>query len=308
MIELIPQTIADAEGLLTRLSTEPVMGVSMAHVALLRLDRVGGLAPGNKSFKLYGNIAEAKARGVDTLVSFGGSWSNHLHALAAAAHEQGLQSVGLVRGGERDSAMLEDARAWGMQLEYLSRSEYRRRNEVDYQEQLLQRFAPCLLLPEGGANPQGVAGCRQIAALIRQLAPGVPRILLAVGTGTTLAGIVAGLGLTSPAEIIGISALKGAEDLEQRVHVALHAAEAAEHAPWQILHEYHCGGFARVTAGLREFMLAFEAVHGVPLEPVYTGKMLYAIHQRCSSGQWDCDTPILAIHTGGLQGRRGYSW
>ena len=113
MIELIPQTIADAEGLLTRLSTEPVMGVSMAHVALLRLDRVGGLAPGNKSFKLRGNIAEAKARGVDTLVSFGGSWSNHLHALAAAAHEQGLQSVGLVRGGERDSAMLEDAARLG---------------------------------------------------------------------------------------------------------------------------------------------------------------------------------------------------
>ena len=308
MTELTAKTIPNAEGLLTRLSAEPVMGVSMAHVALLRLDRVGGLAPGNKSFKLRENIAAAKARGVDTLVSFGGSWSNHLHALAAATHEHGLQSVGLVRGGERDSAMLKDARAWGMQVECLSRSEYRRRNEAAYQEQLLQRFAPCLLLPEGGANPQGVAGCRQIAALIRQFAPEVPRVLLAVGTGTTLAGIAAGLGINSGTEIIGISALKGAVDLEQRVQVALDAAEGAAHAQWQILHEYHCGGFARVTAGLREFMLAFEAVHGVPLEPVYTGKMLYAIHQLCSSGQWDCDTPLLAIHTGGLQGRRGYSW
>ena len=308
MTELINSKIADSEGLLTRLSADPVMGLSMAHVTLLRLDRVGGLAPGNKSFKLRENIADAKVRGVDTLVSFGGSWSNHLHALAAAAHEQGLRSVGLVRGGERDSAMLADVRAWGMQLEYLTRSEYRRRDEADYQRQLLQRYGPCLLLPEGGANPQGVAGCRQIADLIRQLAPGVPRLLLAVGTGTTLAGIAAGLGIDSGTHIVGISALKGAIDLESRVQAALLAAEAVEYAQWQILHQHHCGGFARVTPGLREFILEFEAVHGVPLEPVYTGKMLYAIHQRCSSGQWDCDTPILAIHTGGLQGRRGYSW
>ena len=126
--------------LLSRLSSEPVLGVSMAHVSLLRLDRTGGLAPGNKSFKLQGNIAAAQRGGINRLVSFGGTWSNHLHALAAAAHEQGMESVGLVRGGEQDTAMLADARAWGMQVELLSRSDYRRRNDPEYLRQLAERY------------------------------------------------------------------------------------------------------------------------------------------------------------------------
>ncbi len=146
----------------------------------------------------------------------------------------------------------------------------------------------------------------QIAGLIRRSAPQARQIVLPVGTGTTLAGLAASL--DDSYDVLGISALKGASDLESRVQ-ALLAGLAPEHrARWRILHDYHCGGFARVNQPLREFMLAFETVHGVPLDPVYTGKMLFAIHRLCQQREWDTHIPLLAIHTGGLQGRRGYPW
>ena len=280
----------------------------MGNVSLLRLDCGGGLAPGNKYFKLAGNLAAAKRKGVNRLVSFGGAWSNHLHALAAVGAEQGFATVGIIRGDEdaADTAMIADARAWGMQIVRVSRTEYRRRLEPAYLAEVQQRFAPCMLVPEGGSNRAGVHGCMAIADLVRTHAPAARHILLPVGTGTTLAGLAAGLDSTY--QVTGIAALKGAVDLEHRVEQALAAVAANTVAPWRILHEDHCGGFARTSAELRAFMLEFEAVQGIPLEPVYTGKLLYAIYRRLRSGQWRTDIPLLAIHTGGLQGRRGYPW
>jgi 1-aminocyclopropane-1-carboxylate deaminase len=294
---------------LAQLTEKPVLGVTMGNIALLRLDQTGGLAPGNKHFKLMGNLAAARRLGVNRLVSFGGAWSNHLHALAAVGCEQGFETVGIVRGDDdvAETPMLADARGWGMAIVKVSRTEYRRRLEESYLDEIRSRFAPCLLIPEGGANSEGVRGCMAIADLIRDAAPsGVQRVVLSVGTGTTLAGIAAGLGRDY--EIMGISALKSAFDLEQRIEEALESISAPSPAKWRIEHDDHCGGFARVNAGLREFMLEFERVQGIALEPVYTGKMLYAIYRRLASGEWSGGTPLLAIHTGGLQGRRGYSW
>lgn len=284
------------------------MGTSMHNVSMLRLDQVGGLAPGNKHFKLMGNVAEARQLGVNRLVSFGGAWSNHLHALAAVGFEQGLQTVGIVRGDDdvAETQMLADARGWGMEIVKVSRSEYRRRFEARYLDDVHRRFAPCLLIPEGGANVEGVRGCMAIADLVRAASPSVTRLVVPVGTGTTLAGLVAGLG--HGYDITGVSALKGVADLEQRVSEALELLGVSQPGQWRILHEDHCGGFARVTAGLREYMLEFERVQGITVEPVYTGKMLYAIHRRLVCGEWSGDEPLLAIHTGGLQGRRGYRW
>ncbi len=294
--------------LLNPLDNSPVHDVAMGNVSLLRLDREGGLAPGNKSFKLRENLVEARRLGVRCLVSFGGVWSNHLHALAAVGRENGFATVGIVRGEAvpNESAMLCDARSWGMRIVHVSRTEYRQRNESEYLQEVKDRFAPCLVIPEGGANVEGARGCMAIADLVKGVAPHTRRIVLPVGTGTTLAGLAAGLG--SGYEVVGISALKGAGDLERRVEQVLAGCAATQIADWRILHEYHCGGFARSNAPLRNFMLEFENVHAVPLEPVYTGKMLYAIHQLLEHGGWDCATPVLAIHTGGLQGRRGYSW
>ena len=295
--------------LVQRLDPEPVAGVNMSSVCLLRLDQTGGLAPGNKSYKLKENIEEARRRGIRRLVSFGGIWSNHLHALAAVGSEQGFETIGLVRGDSAagdESAMLQDARAWGMRVHYVPRSEYRRRNNSDYLAQVSAQFAPCLLIPEGGANTAGARGCLAIAELIRDLAPAARRVVVPVGTGTTLAGIVAGL--DDDYEVTGISALKGANDLQGRVEEVLDACAVPPMARWRILHDFHCGGFARSNAQLREFMREFEEVQGVPLEPVYTGKTLLAVHRLLQTPQWESAAPLLVIHTGGLQGRRGYSW
>jgi len=293
---------------LTQLTEAPVMCTSMHNVSLLRLDQTGGLAPGNKHFKLMGNLAEARRLGVNRLVSFGGAWSNHLHALAAVGREQGFETIGIVRGDDdvAETAMLADARGWGMKIVKVSRAEYRRRFEESYLDEARSRFAPCLLIPEGGANIEGVRGCMAIADLVKTAAPAMRRLVVSVGTGTTLAGLVAGLGHAY--NITGVSALKAATDLEQRVGESLDLLNVPQAAQWRILHEDHCGGFARANAGLREFMLEFERVQGIALEPVYTGKMMYAIHGRLASGAWRRDEPLLAVHTGGLQGRRGYRW
>mgnify|MGYP001817216127 FL=1 len=294
--------------MLTQLSDQPVAGIAMGNVSLLRLDTGGGLAPGNKQFKLKGNLLAARRLGISRVLSFGGAWSNHLHALAALGAQQGFATVGIVRGddGDADTAMLADARRWGMQIVRVSRSEYRRRGDKDYQAQLRDQYAPCLIVPEGGANTEGARGCSAIAGLIKAQLHDARHILVPVGTGTTLAGIAAGL--DSSYRVTGVSALKGATDLECRVSQAVAAQAAHSTASWEILHDEHCGGFARVSSGLRDFILAFESVHAVALEPVYTGKMLYAIYRRLQSGEWSPVAPLLAIHTGGLQGRRGYPW
>jgi 1-aminocyclopropane-1-carboxylate deaminase len=294
--------------MLSQLCDKPVAGVAMGNVSLLRLDTGGGLAPGNKHFKLLGSLAAARRVGHSRVLSFGGAWSNHLHALAALGAERGFATTGIVRGDDdtADSATLADARQWGMEIIKVSRTEYRRRHDADYLAELGRRHGPCLLIPEGGANSEGAGGCMAIAELVKVHAPRARHILVPVGTGTTLAGLVAGLGESY--RVTGVAALRGAVDLESRVECALDALAVSSHAQWRILHNDHCGGFARVSPDLRQFMLAFEAVQGIALEPVYTGKMVYAIQRRLGTGEWSPEQPLLAIHTGGLQGRRGYPW
>ncbi len=278
----------------------------MGTVSLLRLDLSDGLAPGNKSFKLRGNLRDARDRGFNRLLSFGGAWSNHLHALAALGEAEGFETVGIVRGEESPtpSPMLIDARRWGMQLEYLSRQQYRQKSSPDYLASIQKRYGPCLIIPEGGANAAGVKGCAAIASMLPISRLSEPLIVLPVGTGTTLAGLA--VSMSSNRRIYGISVLKGAWDLDLQVGAHLEGQGAGQAANWKILHEYHCGGYARVSPELKAFIIDFERVHQVALDPVYTGKALFAVHQRLKSGQWRGE--ITAIHTGGLQGRRGYSW
>lgn len=275
-------------------------------MSLLRLDLTGGLAPGNKACKLESYLALARERKISRLLSFGGGWSNHLHALAALGAQQGFETVGIVRGGEKLTPTLEDAQRWGMQLEPISRSDYRRRSDTDFLFDLEKRFGPCMVIPEGAAGVPGASGCAEIARMIARSCSHARHVMLPVGTGTTLAGLVAALAPSY--QVSGISALKGAADLEQRVQDMLSSMRATNDVQWQILHDFHCGGFARVSVQLQEFMLEFERVQGVLLDPVYTAKTLYALHHLRGSGVWAADEPVLMVHTGGLQGRRGYSW
>ncbi len=293
------------EELLQRLGPAPVAGQSLANVSVLRLDWCGGNASGNKCFKLRPYLQRATAQSLP-LLSFGGAWSNHLHALAAAGFERGLRTIGVVRGGESDTATLRDLERWGMRVQRVSRSEYRRRGDADYLAELQGVHGPCVVVPEGGASTAAASACSDIAQLINNLAPQTRHVVLAVGTGTTLAGLAAGLRIEG--ELVGISALRGATDLEQRVADLLAQLPCDNVADWRILHEFHSGGFARCSADMKAFILAFEAVHGIPLEPVYTGKAMYAVWQMIADGVLPRGAPVLVIHTGGLQGRRGYDW
>ena len=288
------------------LSAEPVLGQAMGNVTVLRLDRTGGAAPGNKVFKLRRYLEGARERGLRRVLSFGGPWSNHLHALAALGSELGLETVGFVRGGEAETPTLADALAWGMRLVPLSRTKYRRRGDAALQRELLRRYGPGLLIPEGGGGRDGVLGCLDIAQVINTCGRDWSHVLVAVGTGTTLAGLAAGLRPGN--RLLGVSALRNASDLEQRVQQSLRGANLSAAVPWRIEHGYHCGGFARASDALCQFMLDFEQVHQLPLEPVYTGKLFFAVFSEIAAGRLPAHEPLLLIHTGGLQGRRGYDW
>jgi 1-aminocyclopropane-1-carboxylate deaminase len=283
-------------------------GVSLANVSVLRLDQMGGFASGNKSFKLRPYLELAKSSGVGRLLSFGGPWSNHLHALAALGAQLDIATIGLVRGEEHeaDTPMLEDARGWGMQIVRISRTEYRQRNDAEYLSAMESRFAPCIVIPEGGASLVSALSCKDIAADLLTQNTEARKIVLAIGTGTTMAGIVAGL--NPDWNVRGISALKGANDLESRVEILLDQAMPGQHANWSIDHRFHCGGFARASPELREFVLEFEATQGIGLDPVYTAKAMFALYQMRSTGEMGGQDRAIMIHTGGMQGRRGRDW
>jgi 1-aminocyclopropane-1-carboxylate deaminase len=296
------------------LNATPVLGVRLDNIAVARLDLGNPPAGGNKYFKLKANLELAQSQGIRRLVTFGGAWSNHIHALAAVGRETGIETVGIIRGEETQTlcATLLDARNWGMNLVFVSRSEYRRRHEADYVHALQKQYSPCMVIPEGGANDAGVEGCVGIPALLGEHLQPRGLVALACGTGTTMAGVARGLPASCSA--LGIAVLKGHRSLEPDISRAIAAiatiaaTDAEQHLNWRIDHRWHCGGYARVSAQLKQFILTFEAIQGIPLDPVYTGKMMYGLHQLRACGEISAVQSVLALHTGGLQGRRGYTW
>ncbi|GAB3271014.1 pyridoxal-phosphate dependent enzyme [Parahaliea aestuarii] len=288
--------------------TLPLPDGRQQPLQVLRLDRCDALAPGNKIFKLSGLLRTARQRECRRLLSFGGPWSNHLHALAALGREMDLQTVGLVRGEDLATPTLVEAAGWGMALYPLSRSLYRQRHDPAFQLACMQDYRADMLIPEGGDCPEGARGCQVIGAAIRQRFESGAQVVVATGTGTTLAGIVAGL--DKRFQVLGISALKGALDTQQRILANLQALAGDNDetlADWRLYHEFHCGGFARTNSELRA-VIAWGDHHGLPLEPVYTGKALLALRSLLSSGDIDAGRPLVLVHTGGLQGRRGFDW
>lgn len=278
-------------------------------VDVLRLDRLNALAPGNKWFKLRENLHAAHARGAKTLASFGGPWSNHLHALAACAQEAGFASVGWVRGEPDRSmtAMLADAKAWGMQIRFLSRGDYRRRHDPQFVQALAADLETPYLLPEGGANRLAALGC---GGILHSLPDGGCRydvILLACGTGTTLAGLAGAY--RGKARLIGIPVLRAetfmAADIAQLL-AAQGTGQGRDAAHWQLDFRHHWGSYGKVPGALAEFIRTFEADSGIPLDPIYTAKLFYAARTLIETGEVAAHEKVLLVHSGGLQGRRGF--
>lgn len=267
-------------------------------VAMLRADLNDPEISGNKIFKLRYNLLAAREQGHHALLSFGGPWSNHLHALAAAGRRFGFSTTGVIRGeaGKSLTSCLQDAKNWGMRLHFVSRADYDRKTDPQWLDELVHRLGSHYVIPEGGANLQGLLGCRHLCDTHYPYT----HLLLACGTGTTMAGLIT----RSTVPVIGIQALKSEGYLQREIREMLQRYNLRASCEWQVLDNHHGGGFAKLTPALLSFMKRFEAETGVPLEPVYSAKLMLAIKELISEDFFPRGARLLAIHGGGLQGRR----
>jgi 1-aminocyclopropane-1-carboxylate deaminase len=239
---------------------------------------------------------EAARLGKKKLLTFGGAYSNHIYAMAAAANELGFELVGIIRGEETLplNSTLAFAKGKGMQLHYVTREDYRKKTEPDFQKKLTDLFGDFYLIPEGGTNELAVKGVAEFAnSLLRELK--FDYLSLPVGTGGTIAGIISGL--DAEKKIIGFPALKGAQFLEREIRTY------TDKENWQLMYDYHFGGYAKSTKELTDFMEQFERAHNIPLDPIYTAKMMFGIFDLVKQGFFKRGSTLLIVHTGGLQDR-----
>ncbi len=281
--------------------TNPCWDRFQLQINVLRLDLIDPDLSGNKYFKLKYIIQYAVEKNYKKLLSFGGAYSNHIHALALAGRRYGLETVGLIRGEEHQplNPTLQDAVDAGMTLYYLSRSEYKRRQDNDYIEEIKARFPDCYIIPEGGSSVLGVKGCMDIAAYIPSA---TDIILLPCGTGATLAGIAAAC---PDKQVVGISVLKNAYYLESDIGNYMSNLGISDVGNWRVEHDFHCGGYAKAPDDLTVYIEDFVRAHQISIEPVYSGKLFYAVEKLITANVFSAGTNILVLHTGGLQGIRG---
>ncbi|MEQ1411069.1 1-aminocyclopropane-1-carboxylate deaminase/D-cysteine desulfhydrase [Acinetobacter indicus] len=275
----------------------PYQHIEYRHqrISIKRLDLIHPQISGNKFFKLKYNLLAARQQGFEKVLTFGGAYSNHIAATAFASHKFGFQSLGMIRGEELAqrplNPTLATAQQFGMQLEFISRNAYRQKDQPDFLQHLQQQYPDFYLIPEGGTNALAVQGCREI--LTAEDAQ-FDLICCAVGTGGTFAGLIEAS--QQHQQLLGFSALKG-DFLTHEV------AQLTSKRNWRILDDYCCGGYAKTTPELIQFIQTFEQRYNIPLEQVYTGKMLRGIFDLIDQDKIGPDQKILLIHTGGLQGR-----
>lgn len=273
---------------------------------MLRLDKLHPVISGNKWFKLKPYLRASQLANINTVISFGGIWSNHIHALAAAGQMLKINTIGVIRGEENHStAMLQDAQAWGMRIYYVSRSDYRRRHDQEYQNSLVKllgyKVDQVTIVPEGGGGELGVTGCEGILSAGNINPCEYDEILLGCGTGSTLAGVVRSIRQKGAAVVRGVAILKGADFLRDDIARLLQETQTR----WILDTDSHCGGYGRTSPELLSFIEEFESDTGVPLDQVYTGKVILALKNRINRDELASGYRILMIHTGGLQGKRG---
>jgi 1-aminocyclopropane-1-carboxylate deaminase len=277
------------------------------EVAILRLDQIDPLLSGNKWFKLIEHLKAADLAGAEGIISLGGAHSNHLHALAAAGKRFGFTTVGLLRGHPQDTPTVKDLQAFGMQLHWLGYGGYRARHEAGFWQRWQTRYPTLQPVPEGGGGLRGARGCMQLKAQVGEQLNDLgwndyDDWWLACGTGTTLAGLV--LAEAGEHPVYGALAVPDDHGVAQQVESIVQ--EAALENPAYELFDASRGGFAKVDPPLLEFIEQTEQASGIPLEPLYTGKALLALKQQVETGRFATGTRLIFIHTGGLQGRRGF--
>lgn len=303
-------------------ATTPVLATAGIELLVRRDDLIDSDLSGNKAYKLFYNLRAARDAGYRQLLSFGGAYSNHLHALAIAGKTFGFTTLGIVRGEQpqRLSPTLQDARDAGMELVFISRNDYQRKAFATLIGDWRHQFGDFYLIPEGGAGVLGARGMSMNGrALEEQLRGDYTAVCIACGTGTSLAGLAAGLVAAGRRDklALGFSVLKGDGDLGIGIADTyrqlcgekglLQPCEVEPVANWRLISGFHAGGYGRKhPSHLFEFWRRFESTTGIPLDPVYTLKMIWGIHCLAAQGYWPRGTRLVAIHSGGLQGRRGF--
>lgn len=267
-----------------------------------REDQLHSIISGNKLRKLKYNLEEAKRQNKSCLLTFGGAFSNHILAVAGAGNEFGFATIGIIRGEELEHKISENptllrAQDLGMKFHFLTRSQYRNKEEVTFLDSLKNKFGDFYLVPEGGTNSFAIKGCEEI--LTASDKSFFTHITCAVGTGGTISGIINSS--IEKQQIIGFSSLKGAF-LSDVIRNFVNKTN------WNIIEDYHFGGYGKINDELVSFLNLFYNHTSIPLDPVYTGKMVFGVMDLINKGYFLPNSKILMIHTGGLQGIKGMNF
>ena len=268
------------------------------EIAIKREDLIHPFVSGNKYRKLKYNLIQATALGHNSLLTFGGAYSNHIAAVAFAGKEQRFRTIGIIRGDElggqvASNPTLQFAKDCGMELLFVTREQYRLKQDPDFQQQLSAQFGDFYLIPEGGTNRLAVKGCEEI---LTETDAQFDYICCAVGTGGTIAGIINSA--LPQQKVLGFPALRGGF-LNNEI------CNFAPEGNWELINDYHFGGYAKVTADLIEFINKCYKNSKIPLDPVYTAKMAFGVIDLLEKGFFPKNSKILLIHTGGIQGIKG---
>ena len=263
-----------------------------------REDLLHPFVSGNKFRKLKYNVLQAKAENQSVLLTFGGAFSNHIAAVAYAGKEQGFETIGVIRGDElrdkiSENPTLSFAQECGMRFEFVTREAYRHKTETAFIEQLQVKFGSFYLVPEGGTNDLAVKGCEEI---LTEFDAHFDFVCSAVGTGGTISGLINSA--LPHQKVLGFPALKG-DFLQNEIH------KFVNNKNWELITDYHFGGYGKVTTEFIEWMNWFYAQTGIPLDPIYTGKMVFGVMDLIQRNYFPPKSKILMIHTGGLQGIAG---
>ncbi|MBT28311.1 MAG: 1-aminocyclopropane-1-carboxylate deaminase [Thalassobius sp.] len=278
--------------------SSPLLDEKKLTLYVKRDDLIHPTVSGNKWRKLKYNLQEAQKQKHDTLLTFGGAYSNHIYALAAAGKLFGFKTIGIIRGEKTLplNPVLEFAQKSGMRLYYISRTAYRDKYNPELIGEFKERFGKFYLVPEGGTNMLAVQGCEEI---VEEIDIDFDYICCASGTGGTISGIITGL--NGKHKALGFSALKGGEFLKDDVGNLVKGYCGKDFDNWDIITDYHFGGYAKSKPELLEFMKQFEKAHKIPLEFIYTGKMLYGLFDLIKKDYFKEGQTIIAVHTGGVR-------
>lgn len=271
-----------------------------AGVALYvrREDLVHPQISGNKLWKLKYNLLEARKSGFETLLAFGGAYSNLLYAVAAVGALYGFRTIGMIRGEERLplNETLCFARSCGMELRYIDREQYRKKNTENFLADLQDEFGKFYLIPEGGTNLLAVKGCEEI---VGDIALDFDYLCCPCGTGGTTAGLLAGL--KGRKKVLSFPVLKGGSFLKNVVEEWTEAYAGVRYDNVDFMLDYHFGGYAKMPSELLRFRDGFKRRTGIPTDAVYTAKMFYGIYDLMKKGYFEHGSVIVALHTGGLR-------